>query len=202
MTYVVLPNAGQSLGQTRADIRENFNIIQDAFGRNHVSLNDGTPGNRGKHNFCEFIAQGSTPTIVAGECATYGRSFGGVTQLTFTQDATGNVYQLTRAIPAAVARFASNTNYTGTQSGGWTFLPGGMLLQYGSKTSPGTSGSITFPTAFTNAPFSITLTMSRTSASNDLIIVDINTPPSNSGFNYKINDVSGSTFFYWMAIGV
>ena len=201
MTFVLLPNAGQSLGQTRADIRGNFNIIQDAFGRNHVSLNDGTPGNRGKHNFSEYVAQGSTPTITAGECATYGRNFGGVTQLTFTHDATGNVYQLTRAIPASVARFSTNTNYTGTQSGGWTFLPGGMLFQYGSRTNPGTSGTITFPTAFTGAPYSLNLTLLRTSASNDGIIVDFNTIPTASGFDYKIN-ISGADGFYWMAIGV
>lgn len=201
MTFVLLPNAGQSLGQTRADIRENFNIIQDAFGRNHVSLNDGTPGNRGKHNFSEYVAQGSTPTIIAGECATYGRNFGGVTQLTFTQDGTGNVYQLTRVIPASVARFSTNTNYTGTQSGGWTFLPGGMLLQYGSKTSPGAgSSSITFPVAFTNAPYSIQLTP-RNDGSHSAFTYYLDGAPTNTSFNYRAS-TAGSNTLYWIAIGV
>jgi hypothetical protein len=204
MTFVVLPDVGQSLGQTRANIRENFNIIQDAFGRNHVSLNDGTPGNRGKHNFCTFVAQGSTPTPrIAGESYLFSRTFNSVAELAFCPNVVGNVYQLTRTIETSTSTFANNTNYTGTQSGGWTFLPGGMLLQYGSKNNLSTTGTITFPTAFTGAPYSITVSMLRTSASNDLVVVDQNTPPTNTGFNYKIDIInsSGNTL-YWMAIGV
>lgn len=187
MTFVVLPDVGQSLGQTRANIRENFNIIQDAFGRNHVSLNDGTPGNRGKHNFSEYIAQGSTPTITAGECATYGRNFGGVTQLTFTHDATGNVYQLTRAIPASTASFAQAT--------GWTFLPGGLLLQYGTGASTGATTAVVFPVTFTTL-YSITLSRRSTSSTYGY------SSPSTTGFDFVSDSPSVGVNFGWMAIGV
>lgn len=188
MTFVLLPNAGQSLGQTRADIRENFNIIQDSFGRNHVGLNDGTPGNRGKHNFCTFVAQGSTPTPrIAGESYLFSRTFNGVEELAFCPNVVGNVYQLTRTIAASTASFAQAT--------GWTFLPGGLLLQYGTGVSTGATTAVVFPVTFTTL-YSITLSRRSTSSTYGY------SSPSTTGFDFVSDSPSVGVNFGWMAIGV
>lgn len=185
MPFVPVPNAGESLDGTRDYIRENMNLLRNTIGRNHVDVND---VNYGKHNFSEYIDQGvSTPAIVAGECATYGRSFGGVTQLTFTQDATGNVYQLTRAIPASVATFAQAT--------GWTFLPGGLLLQYGTGAATGGTTPVVFPVTFTTL-YSITLSRRSTSSTYGY------SSPSTTGFDFVSDSPAVGVNFGWMAIGV
>ena len=191
MPFVAVPNSAQSLDGTRDYIRENMNILRNTIGRNHVDVND---ANYGKHNFSEYIDQSTnTPVIVAGECAVYGRAAGGLTQLTFTPDGNNNVYQLTRAIPNPPTNFAL--------ANGWSFLPGGLFIQWGSVNSPGSGPStVTFPTPFTNPPFSIQITP-RNDGSHSAFTYYIDGSPNNISFKYR-GSTSGSDTLYWVAIGI
>ena len=74
-----------------------------------------------------------------------------------------------------------------------------MLLQYGLRTSVGTSGLITFPIAFDNPPFSITVSL-HSNAAGRTVVIDTATPPTATDFKF-IDSVAGQGIF-WMAIGV
>ncbi len=198
MSYTAnTPQTGQSLGFTRPIINSNFQTINTAFAINHIAFNI---SGAGKHKFVEMPNQSVIPSPLAGgEGTLYCKASGGAAQVFYTPGVSTNEYQLTRAITASFATFGTNTGYAANHTGGWTFLPGGMLLQYGLRISAGTSGVITFPTAFTNAPYSITVSLYSNAASRT-VVVDTGTAPTTTGFNF-INSAAGLGVF-WTAIGV
>lgn len=68
MPYNAVPNSGQSLGQTRDQLRNNIQSLKDSLAQNHVDLDN---VNVGKHNFCQYPEQGTPPTTAVNEGATY-----------------------------------------------------------------------------------------------------------------------------------
>lgn len=86
---------------------------------------------------------------------------------------------------------------------GYTFLPGGMLIQWGIQTASIAAGTVTFATMgidFPNACFNVQTNLAGinpTLASN----VAITSVLSTTGFNYKTTVPAGYTGFWWVAIG-
>jgi hypothetical protein len=196
MTYVSSPNSGQTLGQTRDQIRTNSDLLKAAIEVNHVALG---LADVGKHKFVVMPVQGAAPTTAAGEAATYSKNVGGASQLFFIRDNTaGTEFQFT-AGDTSLATFSTNTAYAANHSGGWTFLPGGMIIQYGVRSTPGNSGAITFPLVFPSGVYSIQVSLYRASADHN-VIINSGTPPTTAGFNY-LCDTSGSVAINWVAIG-
>ncbi len=158
MPYLPLkPASGDNLSVSQGDIQSNFSTANTVMDINHYPF-DNTTNSKGKHKFVAMPVLGSLPTTISGEGDIYTKT-SSVSQLFFTQDNSGNEYQLTRCIPSSYTLFSNNTNnynLVGTNfTGGWSFLPGGMLIQYGNYNRPaGISPSIitvVFPVAFTNA---------------------------------------------------
>lgn len=201
MTYTPnIPVTGDSLGSTRDRIRTNFQEIASVEAVNHVAFNQ---VGEGKHKFLQMPEQTSNPTTLVNEGAFFTKvgTNPSETNLFFRGESNGFVYQITRVISASTARFSTNTLYAANLNGGWTFLPGGLLLQYGARSNPGTSGTITFPVAFTTGYFSITLGLSRNnSSSTQNVYVDNSVPVSLSSFAYDSTS-SNTDPIYWMAIG-
>ena len=200
MPYVQVPKSGQTLGQTRDQIRDNIQALNASLELNHVGLDQGAQ--TGKHKFIEIPV--SSPNNIAGEGTLYTSTTGGETQLNYINDGQGNVYQLTRTINGSYTRFSTNTNYSGTLSGGWTFLPGGMLLQYGIATSSGVAlpnTVVTLPVTLTNAPYSVNCTILTTADSRFFVeVYDVAT----NQFRAVTRDSGGSKTsgidFYWQVI--
>jgi hypothetical protein len=215
MTYSSLPNSGQSLGQTRAAIKNNFDLIKTTLDQNHVDLD---LANKGKHYVIQMPVTASIPVaplppggLVAGESNLYSKTSSAASQIFFSPDASGNEYQLTRAITASFPSFSTNAAYgvappNTVLRGGWTFLPGGMLFQYGVFRGTGTSntpssGTIPFPVQFTTACFSIQLQVRRNDAAGARAAISRTSPPTTSDFTYDLE--SGTCDgVYWTAIGV
>jgi hypothetical protein len=167
------------------------------MGTNHVAFN---ALGQGKHKFLQMPEQASAPITTADEGGFYTK-VAGETQLFFRGEGNGFEYQLTKAIQASSTLFGVNTiAYVANNDGGWTFLPGGLLLQYGKRTTPGSSGTITFPVAFPSgtAPFSI-LTVLIANSGNLVVTVKSSPAPSATSFDYDCS--SGSGGIYWQAIG-
>lgn len=199
-----IPTGLVNLDEDYLNILHNFQQLNTTYGVNHVAFAD-VPGN-GKHTFVEMKDNTMIPAgLAADEGTLYTKTNTGVTDLFYTPDISTNEYQLTRTISASFTRFGTNLSYgsppvTFTQTGGWTFLPGGLLMQYGfyGKTGAlGTSGTIQFPVAFTSGVFSITNSLKRTSSGNQS--VTINTVGLNS-FTF-LSSSSASDGIYWQAIG-
>lgn len=94
---------------------------------------------------------------------------------------------------------------------GYSFLPGGLAIQWGSATTPtsgGTAGQmeITFPIAFSDPPYTIQCTAQLT-AGSALPVICIGSPAiTKTSFTIQVSTpTSSSTWrgvtFYWLAIG-
>lgn len=192
-----IPQPNDLLSKSQADIKNNFLSANTSFGVNHTAFDVAV--NAGKHKFVEMPIQ-ALPGTLANEGSLYTNT-AGQSQLFYTADAGARAYQLTRAIDASFATFSTSTNYPAArtgQNGGWTFLPGGLLLQYGlySNSSGGGGDFVKYPIPFTSTPFSVTLTMIRNSSNTDALYVHTVT---NTQFGYR--DTSSGNPFYWVAIG-
>jgi hypothetical protein len=215
-----IPRPGDLLNKSQGDLLTNNSNLNAIFSRNHIPLNIAT--NFGKHSFIEMVNSnpvGSppTPALSTGVGVAYTKSVSTYSATTeseifYTPDTTGKQYQITRTINGQFSLFGTNTNYPNAlnvnQFGGWTFLPGGLLLQYGqSNIIAGNSGSTTvpFPILFNQAgnagPFSLTIgcetSESGQPTGNNYFITSLN----NSQFVVRSSS-SGARTFFWMAIGI
>lgn len=220
--YPSIPASTDNPSNSQGQIQTNFGTINTAFSVNHTPLTNST--NQGLHTFVGMPFLSSPPTTVPGEGAVYTESATG-TQLAYVSDnnqtgspsAVPDVYQLTRTIHASYPSFGSygafgtvTTNYT--MNAGWTFLPGGLLLQYGSVVSNLATPQIkpdtivvTFPVVFTTANVIPTISQICKAAGTgeDDVASIVNTTISATGFtvNYSVQ-TSAYVGFTWFAIGV
>jgi hypothetical protein len=191
-------------------MKTNTNSIDSLIDEDHFSFGE---TNGGLHRQVRLPLRGGgsgtiPPGLVAGEGTLYTKT-SGETSLFYTPDASTDEYQLTRTITASKAQFATNTNYApivANRLGGWTFLPGGMMLQYGiaDVAAKGSATTIVYPTAFTGVPFSITIGSitgegNNPSANNQFVKDGTVT---NSQFEVVNSSSSSNRKIYWMAIGV
>lgn len=187
MTYTILPNSGQSLGVTRAPINTNFSLIKSAFDQNHFDFN---AVGAGKHKFVVMPQQGSAPTTVAGEGALYTKAGTSGTALFMIRDGNaGTEVQLT----------SSSVGNVQSANSGWTWLPGGLFMQWGQNAVVGGANVIAFPVPFDIAPYSVVITPVRITTSNvDIVYLTSSTA---ANFTASSTSASGITDINWIAIG-
>lgn len=202
MTYTPnVPQSGQTLGNTRQTILDNFTLIGTGFSANHNAL--GSVG-AGKHKFLQMPDQASAPSTALNEAGFYSKAVSGVSQLFFKGENSGTEYQLTygtSGVDPAAATFGTNTAYAADHTGGWTFLPGGLIMQYGvrSNLSSG-NNTVTFPRTFPTAVFSIQVTPVRDSSNVDIIYIRSTGTITTTNFVMR-NTAAGITVGHWYAIG-
>ena len=201
MTYVSdIPVSGESLGSTRDRIRGNFQEIAAVEAINHIAFN---AVGKGKHKFLQMPEQAAAPAVLANEAGFYSKvgANPAETNLFFRGENNGFEYQLTRAIAASTARFGNNTAYQANHEGGWSFLPGGLILQYGLRTNIGanSTATVTFPVAFTTACFSVMISPVTSGNPTSQMILTAN--PGAASFVIN-NNSSTFTRAFWIAVGI
>lgn len=180
-TYTAnIPVVGQSLGNSRPTINSNFSAIQTTFDANHVDFNSPNPG---FHTHVDLLEQGSDPNPPIDACSHYSKAVAGVTEWFFQRENSGAVIQMSKGTPTVSAN-------------GYTFLPGGVLFQWGTATASIGSASVTFPLTFPGALFSITIGVVGGSNSASGVVIFAS---STAGFTAS-TQVSNRQF-YWMALG-
>jgi hypothetical protein len=188
------PPDGSSLGQTKSTVRNNLDGTFETLGVDHVD-NNGDPGMQpaGYHTVVHMVPQSGNPGAVTGYGQLFSKIITSVISDTalFWETGTGLVQQLTsNVVPSAV------TN-------GYTFLPGGILIQWGTVTAAvkNAATDVSFNAAnisFPNACFAIIGSLSSGTTTSTLTI----TPKSELKFNYYLNSNSAQTInFCWVAIG-
>jgi hypothetical protein len=200
------PENGQSLGASKVPIRDNFTAIVADLGVNHVAIN---LADQGKHKFLQMPEQGSAPTTAANEGGLYTKvgPSPAQTQLFYRAESSGFEYQMTQTIAASTALFATDTNYIApaTTLGGWTFLPGGLLLQYGTIVPTSTPGftAVAYPVTFPsgNPAFCIQITATTTSSNGDQTASLRAGTSASTGFSINTSSSGNVTLFNWIAIG-
>lgn len=192
-----IPKATDLLANSQVDLLANNVALNSIFSRNHVALNVAT--NSGKHPFVEMPNLSAIPSppggLTNGEGTIYTKASGG-SQLFYVPGTTGNEYQLTNTNSGNFATFGGATN-------GWTFLPGGLVMNYGNiSESNSSTRNVSYSRNFSSAVYQIVVTPYRESSSpgGSFGFWVINSSFGLSGFQIK-ND-GGHTFGYmWIAIG-
>jgi len=211
-----IPQPGDIPAQSQDQILQNFQSIDDGtngFARNHVSLTNGTVGQRGKHNFLELVNLGaapSPPSGLAGQENTYyanavtSTGDGGYSQTEtfFIRGTSSKRIQMTAGknadVPATVISASTNTFVT--------FLPGGLLFQGGFISGFNSGSTITWPVPMVTF---ITGSLSRqetNTANRGYVQYDTASGPTATGAVVNVRNEAGNpltnqTIFYTV-IGV
>lgn len=184
-----IPDGPNDPSNDQPDMKENTNSIDDwtKVTQDHYGFN--VPFG-GYHRYIHQPPQ-TTPGNISGIGQTYTKTVGSDVQL-FYESGTGVETQLT------------GPNAASATTNGYTWLPGGILLQWGRKTPIVSGGTVivTYPIPFPNAIFSV-VASPRTSTSigggtHDWDIGGVGT----TTFNITANgNYVNSDSFYWTAIG-
>lgn len=192
------PPDGSSLGETKATIRDNLDGSFLVFSVDHQDQNETGAGSHAKVSLKNTTGT-ITPTLPPG-------IFGAGYETLYSQPAgspplgpTGDLF-MSRGGGAGI-RLTGPGVPTASQNG-YTFLPGGILLQWGfvAVTSSSTV-TVNFSPNFPNNCFNVQLTRTRASSNpGDTNSTWVITTPSTSSFQIKNND-GHSWGYYWLAIG-
>ncbi len=210
-----IPEANNNPSEDQPDMQENTNSIDSLINVDHFSF--GESNHDGEHRQVTMPLRGGgsgsiPPGRIADEGTLYTKTANAETQLFYTPDASGNQYQLSRTNTAGIASFGAYAAYgvapVGTVIvGGWTFLPGGLLMQYGTVTGSGGASTlpstaiIPFPISFTTSSINVQLEIRRNDPANAGTSVSRSAPPTTTGFTYFTSATSGDAL-YWVAIGI
>lgn len=185
------PLAAQTLAQTQNPIRVNFQTIDTAFSVNHVSYGI---ADQGKHKFLQLPEQGVAPTTAVNEAGLYSAvgAVSGVTELVFRRESNGTTIPFTESLQAA---------------NGWTRLPSGLLLQWGTSTTNAGTGNagvtVNFPIAFTTAVYNVQLTATNNGNNTILLVLKTVTNANFTLYSRSGNDGGyTSSNFYFFAVGI
>lgn len=187
-----VPISGQSLGQSRPLINANFQSINTIFGRNHFSFSS---SNAGKHKCCVFpnISGSDIPTTGSSEIAIFAKAVPGGSSNLFWKRRSDNATHIQM----------TNTVGISANSDGYSFLPGGLMIQWGFETivDSGTGTTVSFSPSFDGAPFIFVITASYSGSGT---AAGVSYDPStllSSGVRAKLTTGSGSRACNWIAIG-
>lgn len=193
-TYTLgYPPDGASLGQTKVTMRNNLDGTFETLGVDHIN-NNGQPGNQpaGYHNVIHVVPQGMNPGTVSRIGQLFTKTFNSFStdEALFWETGNGLIQQLT-------------VNFTPlAASTGYSFIAGGVILQWGTTGASSTTVPVTFPIVFPNALFNVQVTRLHNSSSpGSTFSYWVNSDNYNaSGFQIINND--GHTWQYqWFAIG-
>jgi hypothetical protein len=201
MPLTILPVAGQSLNVTRDPIRNNFQLIQNAFGgiADHIDLGI---ADQGKHAKVTLPVQAIAPAFIAGEEGLYNLNIVGIGNELFVHK---QINGGTNDIPFTQSILSTNaTPTTGTQA--YTYLPSGIILAWGSWNS-GVLSKVTLTRPMPNMILSVILTPyfgnSAAATVNATVSWLSNPATTNSTFDVwtTINGATAPVIFSFLAIG-
>lgn len=194
MTYN--PNIPQIIdvpSASQPQILTNFFQANTLFALNHYAFNDATVALRGKHKIVVLPEQVAGPVTTATEGAIYTKSVGGEPNLFWRRRNSGNEIQMTTNITPA-------TSVVGTTRRGTSFLPGGLIINYGWQL---VNGSVATPVAylqpFSAVAYSIQVSIERDSGSAQQTYI-VETTSTANGFSV-FSTTGGAHYVYWFAIG-
>jgi Putative tail fiber protein gp53-like, C-terminal len=191
-----IPVAPNNPSADQPGMLTNAQSINSIIAVDHIGFNT---NNGGYHTVIHFSNQAADPPNIAGVGQLYTKSAGNPSQpaLFYRPPTSAAGIQLTNLLlPVA------NTN-------GYTFLPGGLIFQWGTVTtafsgSSSRTGGVVFSSANVGFPsncFNVQATLSGTSGHADTLQIN---SVSAAGFSWQFTSVPNTTSytgFSWVAIG-
>lgn len=124
-----VPLSTDTIDDGQIQLQTNFKSIFQSFGSNHIPLNDST--NPGNHSVIELVEQNREKSTDSQEISIYSKKVDGQTdQLFMRYPINGKEFQITNWQIYSIPQ-------TGTQRSFFTFLPGGIIVYFGTAASLG-----------------------------------------------------------------
>lgn len=195
-----IPQSGQTLGQTRQEIQDNFTNYNTVVSVDHVAPNS---LGQGKHKQSTYPSQGNgfggskkSPATLINEVAIYSAADTSANIQLFSQKAN-------QAVDAGGIQLSRLDTGTGINTqNGWSFLPGGIILQWGIGQFVGAASNVNilFVTSninFTANCFNVSLT--GIGFNNTFDVTNVTT----TGFtaSRSLGTFGANQQFFWTAIG-
>jgi hypothetical protein len=123
-----IPLVKTTIAEAQKLFLNNFSTLFNAFGMNHVALND--PTNPGNHNVVQLLEQTISESTQSHEISIYSKKVEGQTdQIFMRQQGNGKEFQLTQyqiysLIPLELDGVIYQKRY-------FSFLPGGVIVYFG-----------------------------------------------------------------------
>lgn len=208
-----IPQSNHNPSSDQPKMKENTNSIKNLIGEDHYTFG---VANGGFHKVIRMPKLNTIADVPArisnsGTLWTHVDTSVGAsteTNLHYIPGTEANDYQLTRCISSGAALFGTTTqNYNGAGAayfGGWTFLPGGLLMQYGFVNTSGNPNPVPFPVVFSSIPFSIQVTTIADSSGNfaqNISVKDTSVSTTEFQILYGPGAQVGRKGIYWTAIG-
>jgi len=90
-----IPQASDLISQSQAQILTNFGQVNTIFDIDHVTFNNATAANRGKHDKSTYVEQASDPVTSTNEVAVYSKDTGTQPDLFYRPESAGTAVRLT-----------------------------------------------------------------------------------------------------------
>lgn len=142
-----IPTGPQQLSQSQGDLLNNFGAVEALIDNDHADFATGA-GVAGQHNRVSFQTQAASPP--AGTVLSPSFTAGQIGLYSFLNTTTNKnelyVNKLNQATTVQIPLTASTLSATsapGNNVFGWTYLPSGILLKWGTKTGISGSANIT-----------------------------------------------------------
>lgn len=190
-----IPAATDELSVSQGQIQQNFTSIQSFVDVNHA---DFTSTDAGKHIFVTLTSQGAIPPagsgFLANEVGLYNAVTNGQQELFINKTTTG--VPTTYNIPCTQSTLSTNAA-PASLSRGFTYLPSGIIMKWGSFAY--NSGTVMFDTtvAFTQI---LSLQFTTYTAGIPTNSTTVATSLAPTGFTFLTSAGAGTTIMY-MAIG-
>jgi hypothetical protein len=183
--YNDTPKANQKINATQPLIQENFSSINDEFSVNHVGINVASAG---KHKMVQLLQQAASSSTGSTEVALYAKNY--------TETSQTELFYRPKSNGTEVPFTAANKSSTG-----WSYLPSGLLMKWGTATSGGTA---TAPISldpigpnYTQVPFVISLASKAPAATAEAISYF-----EEFASSFKVRTEIGNVTFKWFTIGI
>lgn len=141
------PDGNLTPASQRSTLTTNTNSVDSILDVDLIGFND---NDGGFHQKSTYVVQLSDPGSAAGQIVEYSKSSGGSSELFIQRDNVATAIQLTKG----------TVNITGDATTppakGHSFLPGGLIIQWGSVTAQVAGQAFTFDVNFTSI-FAITM---------------------------------------------
>lgn len=195
-----IPAANNNPSNDQPDLQSNTNSTNAILNVDHFTFNN---NNGGMHQQVQIVSQNTIPPAINntpvglknGAGTLYTKPLGGPSDLFYTPDQSANEYQLTRIDNAQFALFGTFTTYAVNFKGGWTFLPGNLIMMYGRAQVAATGTIVTFPFTFPNNIFNVVATREQGNTGSTWGINSLTTS------SFTANTSGGAAAFDWIAIG-
>lgn len=204
---VNIPFATNDPSVDQPDMEENTNTINTFVQQDHLGFNNQFNGNAnsgGWHTNIHMIDQGAgfDPARITSVGQLFAKE---VTLNGFTDTALFYRTGTNVGFANSLTQITAPKN-TVTGSNGYTFLPGGMIMQWGIINSPPLNSGITTPLLF-NIPYptacvNVQMTLINDGSTQNAQVMSVrNTSVSATGFSWNYSGGSAYRGFYWMALG-